>query len=346
MATKDFSKMTNKKLNALLASASEEDKVKIQEVLDARNQIAAEPEVESELTAEEQAIIDEAEKNGGINPMYQGKKAAKPKKNKLSDEERAALAAELKEKHLHHKCQVVLFGTIIWADGYICGVLDEKRSGTVLYRVKLDEGRTVHKAYDSELIKIFDEKIEVTEAKAKARNLSREARGKIDRSQPWSEEAVQQALEDTFPLLGRAVEIKKEEGENLAGRIIGLVPEKRAHVMLLRIKIDVAEGEAAKYMHKTVTAGDLAIAEEIDDKAKEIQDAYIARRAEKPAKEAKQKATPAERMIVLKDQLAKAEATATKAAERVQSLQEKIAACQAELDANLAEQAEETEELA
>ena len=104
MATKDFSKMTSKKLNALLASASEEDKVKIQEVLDARSQAAAQPEEETELTAEEQAIIDEAEKNGGINPVYQGggKKGGKPKKNKLSDDERAALTAELKEKHLHH----------------------------------------------------------------------------------------------------------------------------------------------------------------------------------------------------------------------------------------------------
>lgn len=354
MATKDFSKMTSKKLNALLASASEEDKVKIQEVLNARNQVAAEPETESKLTPEEQAIIDEAEKNGGENPMYQGggkKKAGiKPKKNKLSDEERAALAAELKEKHLYHKCQVVLFGTIIWADGYISGVLDEKRSGTILYRVKLDEGRTVHKAYDSELIKIFDEKIEVAEAKTKARNIAREGREKVDRSEPWSEEAIQQSIEDNFPKLGRTVEIKKEEGENLTGRIVGLVPEKRAHVMLLRIKVDVAEGENPKYMHKVATAGDLVIAEEIDDKAKEIQDAYIARRAEKP--EPKEKATPRERMIVLKDQLAKAEEAAKKAAERVQKLQEKLAACKAELEGELEAEAEavaettETEELA
>lgn len=348
MATKDFSKMTSKKLNALLASASEEDKAKIQEVLNARNQIAAQTEEteEPELTAEEQAIIEAAEANGGENPMYQGgkkeKKGSKPKKNKLSDEERAALTAELKEKHLHHKCQVVLFGTIIWADGYICGVLDEKRSGTILYRVKLDDGRTVHKAYDSELIKIFDEKVEIAEAKAKARNLSREGREKIDKSEPWGEEAIKQSIEDNFPLLGRTVEIKKEEGENLTGRIIGLVPEKRAHVMLLRIKIDTAEAENPKYMHKTVTAGDLVIAEEIDGKAKEIQDAYLARRAEKP--EPKQKATPAERMIVLKDQLAKAEEAAKKANERVQKLQEKIEACKAELDANLADQAKEVEE--
>lgn len=82
MATKNFSQMTTKRLTALLETASEEDKVKINEVLEKRAAAlqpkadVAENEVETEnaeLSDEEKAAIEAAEANGGINPMYAGK---------------------------------------------------------------------------------------------------------------------------------------------------------------------------------------------------------------------------------------------------------------------------------
>ena len=76
MATKNFSQMTTKRLTALLETASEEDKVKINEVLEKRAAAlqpkadVAENEVETEnaeLSDEEKAAIEAAEANGGAS---------------------------------------------------------------------------------------------------------------------------------------------------------------------------------------------------------------------------------------------------------------------------------------
>ena len=64
MATKKFNQMTTKKLNALLATASDEDKAAIEAVLAAREQaqtLAATEEAPAatEETAEETAPVEE-----------------------------------------------------------------------------------------------------------------------------------------------------------------------------------------------------------------------------------------------------------------------------------------------
>ena len=90
MTTKKFSQMTTKKLNALLATASDEDKKAIEAVLAAREQAQAPAapaapeataeetpasEEETQLSPEEEAAIKAAEENGGLNPLYNSSKA-------------------------------------------------------------------------------------------------------------------------------------------------------------------------------------------------------------------------------------------------------------------------------
>ena len=108
MTTKKFSQMTTKKLNALLATASDEDKKAIEAVLAAREQAQAPAapaapasEEETQLSPEEEAAIKAAEENGGLNPLYNGSKATQEKKPKMTDEGRHALAEELK-KNVNH----------------------------------------------------------------------------------------------------------------------------------------------------------------------------------------------------------------------------------------------------
>lgn len=55
------------------------------------------------------------------------------------------------------KAQVVPTGTIEWVDGYIAGILNDKRAKKPMYTVKTDDGRTIRKAYGSDLIKISEE---------------------------------------------------------------------------------------------------------------------------------------------------------------------------------------------
>ena len=126
MTTKKFAQMTTKKLNALLATASDEDKKAIEAVLAAREQ-AQTPKAEeiaevsaaeeTSLTPEEEAAIKAAEENGGINPLYNGSKATQEKKPKMTDEERHTLAEELKKnmeespaltKHMVMNCRTLL----------------------------------------------------------------------------------------------------------------------------------------------------------------------------------------------------------------------------------------------
>ena len=133
----DFSQMETKKLNALLATANDEDKQAIAAELAARGE-QAEITNDDQLSPEENAAIEAAEKNGGLNPLYAGKKP------KMTDEERAALAAELR-KHINHRCQAVPFNSANWVDGYVVGIAEDKRSNNVLYAIKTDYGRRIVK---------------------------------------------------------------------------------------------------------------------------------------------------------------------------------------------------------
>ena len=244
MTTREFLQMTTKKLNALLATASDEDKKAIETVLAAREQAQAsvpgetQPEAadsvqefddtENPLTQEEEAAIKAAEENGGINPTSNSGKAAQEKKPKMTDEDRHALAEELKI-NINHRCQTVPFNTVEWVDGYIIGVIEEKRSNKILYAIKTDDGRRVVKVHDSALIRIMDEVVE-----PKKRVHVRKAKDPVDKIE-WTPETIAEEVNEVIGNIGKMVEFEKyrtidendeERIEMVTGRIVAIILDK------------------------------------------------------------------------------------------------------------------------
>ena len=351
MATKKFSQMTTKKLNALLATASDEDKKAIEAILAAREQAQApkaeveekrqspsivEVEPEEALSPEEEATLKAAEENGGLNMMYNGSKATLEKKQKMTDEERHALAEELK-KNINHRCQAVPFNTAEWVDGYIAGVIEEKRSNKVLYAIKTDDGRRIVKVHDSNLVRILEEVIE-PEKKARSARKAKEASEKTE----WTPEMIAEEVNTVIGNVGKTVKFEKyrtadpetneEKIEYTEGRIIAIVPDKRAQRLLYRISVPTPiEGNplATKIMHKVITA-DLQIAEEFDTEGQELNMKYCGRRE---AAAARTPLTPQDRFV-------KAEEALKKAEEALETKKKQLEEAKAELDAYLAAQAQ------
>ena len=352
MATKKFKQMTTKKLNALLATANDEDKAAIEKILAAREQAQAsaaagatptviETPEETPLTPEEEAAIKAAEENNGLNPLYNGSKATQEKKPKMTDEERHALAEELKV-NINHRCQAVPFNTAEWVDGYIAGVVEEKRSNKVLYAIKTDDGRRIIKVHDSNLIRILDEVI-TPEKKVRAHKV------KDTEKVEWTPEAIAEEINKIISNVGKTVEIEKyrttdengeEHIETISGRIMAIVPDKRTQRLLYRISVPTpVEGNplAAKIMHKVVTAEGLQIAEEFDAEGQELNAKYCNRRE---AAAARTPLTPQDRVICCEENLKKAEEKLQKATEEVEAKKKQLAEAKAELDAYLAAQTE------
>lgn len=356
MATKKFSQMTTKKLNALLATASDEDKKAIEAVLAAREQAQApvSGEIQSEvanpvqefedtenpLTPEEEAAIKAAEENNGINPMSNSSKATLEKKPKMTDEDRHALAEELR-KNVNHRCQAVPFNTAEWVDGYIAGVIEEKRSNKVLYAIKTDDGRRIIKVHDSNLVRILDEVIE-PEKKARVRKVKDPA-DKIE----WTPEAIAEEVNKVIDNVGKTVEFEKyrttdENGEEyiemVIGRIVAIIPDKRAQRLLYRISVPAPiEGNplATKTMYKVVKAEGIKIAEEFDEEGAQFNAKYLERR------EAAATRTPLtfqDRVIRCEENVKKAEEKLQKAQEKLEAKKKQLEEAKAELDAYFAGQ--------
>lgn len=361
MTTKKFSQMTTKKLNALLATASDEDKKAIEAVLAAREQAQAPAapaapeataeetpaapasEEETQLSPEEEAAIKAAEENGGLNPLYNGSKATQEKKPKMTDEDRHALAEELK-KNVNHRCQAVPFNTAEWVDGYIAGVIEEKRSNKVLYAIKTDDGRRIVKVHDSNLVRILDEVVE-PEKKARARK-AKDPADKIE----WTPEAIAEEVNEVIGNVGKTVEFEKyrttdENGEEhiemVIGRIVAIVPDKRAQRLLYRISVPAPiEGNplATKIMHKVVKAGGIKIAEEFDEEGAQLNAKYLERRE---AAATRTPLTPQDRVIRCEENVKKAEEKLQKAQEELEAKKKQLEEAKAEFDAYLAAQAGE-----
>lgn len=346
MATKKFNQMTTKKLNALLATASDEDKVAIEAVLATREQaptVIEETAEETPLTPEEETAIKMAEENDGLNPFYNSSKAAMKKKLKLkmTDEERRALAEELKA-NVNHRCQVVPFNSAEWVNGYIAGIIEEKRSNKVLYAIKTDDGRRIVKVYDSNLIRILDEVI-VPEKKAYTRKAKNDGIEKIE----WTPEIIAEEINKIIGNVGKMVEIEKyrttdengeEHIETIGGRIVAIVPDKRTQRLLYRISIPTPiDGNpfAVKTMHKTVTAKGLQIAEDFDIIGQELNEKYRNRRE---AAVARTPLTPQSRVIRCEENLKKAEEKWQKAFNELEIKRKQLEEAKAELDAYLAAQ--------
>lgn len=359
MATKKFSQMTTKKLNALLATASDEDKKAIEAVLAAREQAQAPvapaapeataeetpaapaSEEETQLSPEEEAAIKAAEENGGLNPLYNGSKATQEKKPKMTDEERHALAEELK-KNVNHRCQAVPFNTAEWVDGYIAGVIEEKRSNKVLYAIKTDDGRRIVKVHDSNLVRILDEVVE-PEKKARARK-AKDPADKVE----WTLEAIAEEVNEVIGNVGKTVEFEKyrttdENGEEhiemVVGRIVAIVPDKRTQRLLYRISVPAPiEGNplATKTMHKIVKAEGIKIAEELDEEGAQLNAKYLERRE---AAATRTPVTPQDRVIRCEENVKKAEEKLQKAQEELEAKKKQLEDAKKELDEYFAGQA-------
>lgn len=358
MTTKKFSQMTTKKLNALLATASDEDKIEIETVLAAREQASVSGETQSEvansvqefedtenpLTPEEEAAIKAAEENNGVNPMSNSSKATLEKKLKMTDEERHALAEELK-KNINHRCQAVPFNTIEWVDGYIAGVIEEKRTNKVLYAIKTDDGRRIVKVHDSNLVRVLDEVVE-PEKKVRARK-AKDPVDKID----WTPEAIAEEINEVIDNVGKTVEFEKyrttdENGEEhvemVVGRIVAIVPDKRAQRLLYRILVPTPiEGNplATKTMHKVAKADGLKIAEEFDEEGMQLNAKYLERRE---AAATRAPLTPQDRVIRCEENVKKAEEKLQKAQEELEAKKKQLEDAKKELDEYLAAQVNET----
>lgn len=345
MATKKFSQMTTKKLNALLATASDEDKKAIEAVLAAREQAQAPAapasEEETQLSPEEEAAIKAAEENGGLNPLYNGSKATQEKKPKMTDEERHTLAEELK-KNINHRCQAVPFNTAEWVDGYIAGVIEEKRSNKVLYAIKTDDGRRIVKVHDSNLVRIFDEVVE-PEKKVRTRKSKDSNVEKVE----WTSEAIATAVNEVIGNVGKTVKFEKyrttdpETGEEKIeyneGRIVAIVPDKRAQRLLYRISVPAPiEGNplATKIMHKVVTTN-FKIAETFDAEGEELNKKYCERRE---VAATRTPLTPQDRFIKCEEALKKAEEKLQKATEELEAKKQQLEDARKELDEWLAGQ--------
>lgn len=350
MVTKKFSQMTTKKLNALLATASDEDKKAIEAVLAAREQtqVSVSGETQSEvansvqefedtenpLTPEEEAAIKAAEENGGINPMSNSSKATLKKKPKMTDEDRHALAEELK-KNVNHRCQAVPFNTAEWVDGYIVGVTEEKRSNKVLYAIKTDDGRRIVKVHDSNLVRILDE---VVEPEKKVR--VRKAKDPVDKIE-WTPEAIAEEVNEVIGNVGKTVEFEKyrtidENGEEhiemVVGRIVAIVPDKRAQYLLYRISVPTPiEGNplATKIMHRVVKAEGIKIAEEFDEEGAQLNAKYLERRE---AAATRTSLTPQDRVIRCEENVKKAEEKLQKAQEELEAKKKQLEDAKKELD--------------
>ena len=359
MATKKFSQMTTKKLNALLATVSDEDKKAIEAVLAAREQAQAPAaptapeaiteetpaapasEEETQLSPEEEAAIKAAEENGGLNLLYNGSKATQEKKPKMTDEDRHALAEELK-KNVNHRCQAVPFNTAEWVDGYIAGVIEEKRSNKVLYAIKTDDGRRIVKVHDSNLVRILDEVVE-PEKKARARK-AKDPADKIE----WTPEAIAEEVNEVIGNIGKTVEFEKyrttdengkEHIEMVIGRIVAIVPDKRAQRLLYRISVPAPiEGNplATKIMHKVVKAEGIKIAEEFDEEGAQLNAKYLERRE---AAATRTPLTPQDRVIRCEENVKKAEEKLQKAQEELEAKKKQLEDAKKELDEYLAGQA-------
>lgn len=357
MATKKFSQMTTKKLNALLATASDEDKAEIKVVLAAREQAQASisgetqsevansvqefEDTENPLTPEEEAAIKAAEENNGVNPMSNSSKATLEKKPKITDEERHALAEELK-KNINHRCQAVPFNTIEWVDGYIAGVIEEKRTNKVLYAIKTDDGRRIVKVHDSNLVRVFDEVVE-PEKKVRARK-AKDPVDKID----WTPEAIAEEINEIIDNVGKTVEFEKyrttdENGEEhiemVIGRIVAIVPDKRAQRLLYRISVPAPiEGNplATKIMHKVVKVGGIKIAEEFDEEGAQLNAKYLERRE---AAATRTPLTSQDRVIRCEENVKKAEEKLQKAQEELEAKKKQLKDAKKELDEYFAGQA-------
>lgn len=360
MATKKFNQMSTKKLNALMATASEEDKVAIQEILDARAQVQAAqnpdehavPEENSALTPEEEAAIAAAEANNGINSMYAGKAEKKPK---ITEEELDNLYKSV-EVNKEHKCQVLSMSTLEWQNGYVVDVVKDEKRGRVVYAIRLDDGKKISKNVATNLVRVLDETVDletIEKETKKAKKTSASHEKTVDFK---TDEELAEAFATASLNRGKMVTFKAfgKSEDTLTGRIMGLIVDRRVNRIMYTINAITGQDkdgkDIVKKYNKMINSSDLTIAEEFDEIGQEIQDRYQNRNSG----EAKPKSsmTAKERVMFYGERLEKAEKAFEELKAKIEKYKEFYSKAQVDLEAEAQAQAEantqaeQTEELA
>lgn len=316
---RNFKKMSDEELVALQETADEQTLAAIEAELESRAAAATEQASVEEQTAE---TTDDAE---GAGATEQDKA-----------EELEALLAEC-QKNVGHRCKLVPVGTIEWEEGTVVGCVKIKRSNTVAYAVKLDNGKRVVKNYKAPLFEILDEVVE----RAK---VTRHAGTRV-KAELWSEERMTEEVNKYIGNVGRAIVIKgATEEENVTGQITGIVPVKRSNSVLYRVAVPAPTEEdpkAVAIVHKSVTNTDAYDIMDATEESDAFNANYMARRENMANRTP---LTGAELVLDLELKLEKAKEAVKKAEERVATLEKAIAEKKAQLEATAAEPAAESSE--
>lgn len=298
---------------------SDEELVALQETADEKTLAAIEAELESRATAaaeDAEATAEDTEATGEV-------KAA----------ELEALLAEC-QQNVGHRCRLVPVGTIEYENGTVVGCVKIKRSNTVAYAVKLDNGKRVVKNYKAPLFEILDEVVE----RAK---VTRHA-GSRTKAEPWSDERMAEEIAKYIGNVGRAIVIKgATEEENVTGQITGIVPVKRSNSVLYRVAIPAPTEEdpkAVTIVHKSVVNTDAYDIMDATEESEAFNANYMAHRENLASRTP---LTGAELILDLELKLEKAKEAVKKAEERVAALEKAIAEKKAQLEAAPAETSEE-----
>lgn len=319
----NFKKMSDEELVALQETADEKTLAAIEAELESRAAVApGETSDGTEAAVAEQAPEETAE---GAETAEQDKAAELEK-----------LLAEC-QANVGHRCKLVPVGTIEWEEGTVVGCVKIKRSNTVAYAVKLDNGKRVVKNYKAPLFEILDEVVE----RAK---VTRHA-GSRPKAEPWSEERMAEEVNKYIGNVGRAIVIKgATEEENVTGQITGIVPVKRSNSVLYRVAVPAPteeDPEAVAIVHKSVVNTDAYDIMDATEESEAFNANYMARRENLANRTP---LTGAELVLDLELKLEKAKEAVKKAEERVATLEKAIAEKKAKLEATAAEPAAESTE--
>ena len=301
---------------------SDEELVALQETADEQTLAAIEAELESRAAAAAAETAEPAAEEAAPEADDEAKAA-----------ELEALLAEC-QQNVGHRCRLVPVGTIEYENGTVVGCVKIKRSNTVAYAIKLDNGKRVVKNYKAPLFEILDEVVE----RAK---VTRHA-GSRAKAEPWSEERMAEEIAKYIGNVGRAIVIKgATEEENITGQITGIVPVKRSNSVLYRVAVPAPTEEdpkAVAIVHKSVVNTD---AYDIMDATKESEAFNANYMAHRENLANRTPLTGAELVLDLELKLEKAKDAVKKAEERVVALEKAIAEKKAQLEATAAESSEE-----
>ena len=301
---------------------SDEELVALQETADEQTLAAIEAELESRAAAAAAETAEPAAEEAAPEADDEAKAA-----------ELEALLAEC-QQNVGHRCRLVPVGTIEWEEGTVVGCVKIKRSNTIAYAVKLDNGKRVVKNYKAPLFEILDEVVE----RAK---VTRHA-GSRAKAEPWSEERMAEEVAKYIGNVGRAIVIKgATEEENITGQITGIVPVKRSNSVLYRVAIPAPTEEdpkAVAIVHKSVVNTDAYDIMDATEESEAFNANYMAHRENLANRTP---LTGAELILDLELKLEKAKEAVKKAEERVAALEKAIAEKKAQLEAAAAESSEE-----